>query len=699
MIPQPKALYLDKGTDSYLRIFHIIPESRLYYSSFVTLEGKILNWPTEAFTFDHFNRISQNFELQFKDPMRPKETSDRESDIAYGDNIISIMKEIVDKNEPIIYFKGMRNQIVQKWREDTKDEEGNYKYGTSTLYGFIEKYIACGRHANLFVPLYENCGLRGVDKTPGEQKLGRPVESEELDDLILTDDDKVIIQKSYKENANKLGISGAYERMKLEHYRKKKKKPSYSQFYYWGDKLNCRIEKLKDKAGSIIYNKDLRPLTGTSRQDYFGPGSEFMMDATKDNTYVVSLKFQHKYLGRCTLYLVVDVFSAMVTGFTLTPDNASYYNAALALYNVGTTKVDLFKELELDHLTYEDWPCDYMPCRILCDKGPEFISYMSESIPNNLEIELNNTPPYRPDLKGIVEVAIKCLLDNIEGLLYGNGLIKKGPSRITKDARKEAIFNYKDMMKIIVLEIIKHNNTKPIEGYKRTPEMISDNVPTIPLHLWNWGISNGLGSLRRFEKQELWIRLLPTEKDVSFNKEGYLFKKDRWINTDKEGELLREFLLASKAKGDTVTVSYNPTNIKETYLLHEKKFYPIALKSNQDFLNLFELEVEDKNKSEVNAVYERQAQEFKEELSSQQLGVVEDAKKRSNRIRGKSPAITNGAQATKEESIKEYHKEKNDQRTNASENSTDPSTKESPKTELVKPNRVALLMNIQKNVN
>lgn len=700
MIPQPKALYYNKETDSYLRMFFIIPESRMYFAGIVNLNYEILEWPTEAQTFEHFSKISKSLELKLSDPMRREVVSERTSDIEYRDNIITIMKEIVDKNEPAIYFKSMRYRYVQEWREKNKDKEGNYKLGVSTLYGYIDKYLAGGRQIDLFTPEYGNCGLRGKEKNCGKEKLGRPKSESNTElDFIMNEDAKEIIRKAYKAYVNRFGLRGAYDNMLTEHYLKNKVKPSYSQFCYWGEKLNNSIDIKKDANGKIIYDKDMRPLKATVRQDTFGPGSEFMMDSTKDNTYAVSLRFQHKYLGRCTLYLTCDVFSGMVTGFYVTPDNASYYNAALTLYNTGINKVEVFKELGLDFLTYEDWPCDYMPFRILGDRGPEFISYMSESIPKNLEIELNNTPPYRPELKSIVERSIRSLLSNIEGQLYGAGLIRKGPKRITKDSKKEAILNYKDISKIIVLEILKHNNTKPIDGYKRTPEMIEDNVPTIPIHLWNWGISKGLGSLRRFCKQELWIKLLPTEKDVTFNREGYLFKGDRWINCDPEGELLREKLVASKSKGDTVTVSYNPTDIKETYLVYDKKFYRILLRSNQDINNLFELDAEDKTKKEINSVFKASLQEYQSILSIEQSNIIKEAKVRSKAIRGTVSTQTNDAKETKKKEIEYCHNEENDLRADLSKYSNESINADlPPEGKLLKLNRVQFLKNVQ-NVN
>ncbi|MCU0351277.1 MAG: hypothetical protein MUF43_10695, partial [Flavobacterium sp.] len=378
MIPQPNALYFDKKANSYLRIFYIIPESKIYYAGIVSLDYEILEWPKDAQTFDYFKQISKNFELVLDDPMRIKDASTRREDIEKRDKIVSILKEVVDNNEPVIYFKTMRNRLIKTWLNQNSKSGGKPFIGKSTLYTYIDKYLSGGKTIDLFTPKFSNCGLKGQEKSVGKIKLGRPSLSNKSEsDCIMDRETKNLVKIAYKKYIKSYGLKGSYEMMLLESFKNKKRKPTLSQYARWGKKLNDAVELSKEINGKIIHEKDLQTIDNTARQDVFGPGSEIMMDSTKDNTYTVSIKFQHKYLGRCTLYLACDVFSGLVVGFTLTPDNSSYLNAALTLYNVGINKTELFKELELD-LKYEDWPCDFMPARILCDRGPEFVSYMSE---------------------------------------------------------------------------------------------------------------------------------------------------------------------------------------------------------------------------------------------------------------------------------------------------------------------------------
>ncbi len=694
MIPRSNGLYRRISDNSFLRILHVDSGSRLYYSCEVSEKGKIVQWPKEAMTFDDFVSISKQYEFQFKDPFRPKVAAYRESDIQLRDRILSIVRRIVDKNEPELYFPGMRNRVIEHWRAENKNQ-----YGVSTLYGFVEKYLACGRHDDLFLPSYGNCGLKGQDRPPGKNKLGRPRKKNDDDELILDYEDigkiKTCFKKYYdKNNAN--GYRAAYTMMMALFYKGKKRFPSLDQFKYHGLKHNPPADTKKNRLGLKKYNKDEKPLTGSARRDDYGPGSEYMIDSTKDNTYLVSVKFKHQYYGRCTLYLIVDVFSGMIPGFCVTPDNASYNSAALAIYHASINKVEWLHNLGLTEFGYDDWPCDHVPGRYLSDRGPEFVGYKSESLPDNLEVTISNAPPYSPHLKGKIERAIKTILDKIAGILNGNGLVQKGEKRITRDARKDAILTHKDILKIIALEIIHYNKFHPIKGYERTEGMIRDNVPTVPIHLWNWGITQGLGSLRKYDKEELWMKLMPMDKEVTFNKEGYLFQGKRWIHTDQDGELLRERLLAGKKKGDVVTVSYNPNSIPETYLLLDGRFYSLKIKDPTHYLTYYDLIQEEKNKAEANLPYEKQEQISELDKLTAQLEIIENAEKDA-KLRGSYQVKTSDAREFHRSEIQAFNKEFNAERlTNKAREQTKENEEISPgKETALKPNRVKTLMKIR----
>ena len=67
--------------------------------------------------------------------------------------------------------------------------------------------------------------------------------------------------------------------------------------------------------------------------------------------------------------------------------------------------------------------------------------------------------------------------------------------RGARDYRLDAKLTIKDLTKIIIAEVIYHNNHHYLNGYPRDKEMIKDEIKPVPIELWNWGITNRSGKL------------------------------------------------------------------------------------------------------------------------------------------------------------------------------------------------------------
>ena len=49
--------------------------------------------------------------------------------------------------------------------------------------------------------------------------------------------------------------------------------------------------------------------------------------------------------------------------------------------------------------------------------------------------------------------------------------------------------------------------------------MVEDNVPCIPIELWNWGIANRGGTLRSISEDIIKLALMPSDTAVLLKKE------------------------------------------------------------------------------------------------------------------------------------------------------------------------------------
>lgn len=666
MIPGKDLLYLDTENNCYIRVAEVDPVQPIYFSFKLSLENKILEWPSGEQTFEYFESISNHLELIEEEPFFIDKPQDHLSEVqkSHLERNRAAMNSLTRNEEdiyfPDIYYKGKRYRIIKEWLALNRD------FGKTKVYELLGKWLSGGRYDGLLIPAYEKCGLPGTEKKLGETKLGRPRKKEGLDEKTLTKHDKENFHSAYKKffdgnPAN--GIKSAYNEMLEVYYFRKKKFPSYSQFYHYVNTREDIENTLRKRNGNGDFDRNTRTLPGSARNGRFGAGSEMQVDSTKDNTHAISIKFVHQYIGRCTLYLVVDVFSGMITGVSLTPDNASYYALCLAIYNVGCDKVDFLNWLGLPGYAYEDWPCDKQPHTYMADRG-EALGYMPESLPTNLKITIKNAPSKRPDLKPIIERAIETILDNLASVLHNHGLVVPGRNpRVSTDTRKQAVLNYKQILKLVVLEIIDYNNYHVIKDYPATPEMEMEKIPMRPRDIWNFSRRKGLGSLRRFSKEVLWRNVLPVKKQVSFDREGIKFQPGKkWVPTTPEGKDIWDKIVLTKSKGDFVNIAYNPIDTEETFLLHNKEFYPLREKHGVMPDTFFEFwESERRKKSRNNIHMKTETQENSKKRKAQKA-IRDDAKKEVKKRRGRDAVTIPDAREKRQEEAAYSRQEQKDMR-------------------------------------
>ncbi|MCO4191405.1 transposase, partial [Proteus terrae] len=94
-----------------------------------------------------------------------------------------------------------------------------------------------------------------------------------------------------------------------------------------------KAQRLKSRVKAGVYKKDVRPLSSTATSQALGPGSRYEIDATIADIYLVDHHDRQKIIGRPTLYIVIDVFSRMITGFYIGFENPSYVVAMQAFVN------------------------------------------------------------------------------------------------------------------------------------------------------------------------------------------------------------------------------------------------------------------------------------------------------------------------------------------------------------------------------
>ncbi|MDD9267872.1 Mu transposase C-terminal domain-containing protein [Paenibacillus sp. GCM10023248] len=469
-----------------------------------------------------------------------------------------IEEAVSAENIPQIFYKKHRGPLGKFLQE---------KYGVNhvTFYSNLKKYWKRGQTKNALLPDSHKYGGRGVDKKLGDKKVGRRKEFPEESGIgvNITEEIYIIFLECFKNihrdpKKKNLRLKYFYTIMINEHFKDKVtsgKVPSLRQFTYWYKKEFDIEESKRHRHGNGNYDRNHRPILGTSMQGVPGPGSYYQMDATPANFYIVSRFNRSWVLRKPWIYLVVDVFSRLIAGFYVGLENPSYIGVMMALASAASDKAKVCKEYNIE-LDESEWKAKGLPDAIIADKG-ELISKNAETLINAHQVRIENNPPGRADLKGIVERLFKKMDELISDL----------PGYEQKDSRSRGATDYRldaeltlDEFTWYFIQAIRHHNKSYLPTYEKTLPMTKENVRPIPSEIWNWGVER-TGAIRWQEVDKLKINLMPigtakvTRAGIKFNGLHYVCKRgeeEKWFHRAKEGEW-------------KIKVSYDPRIVNEIY--------------------------------------------------------------------------------------------------------------------------------------
>jgi hypothetical protein len=265
-----------------------------------------------------------------------------------------------------------------------------------------------------------------------------------------------------------------------------------------------------------------------------GPGDIYQIDSTKVDMYIVAESGKRKVLRRVTLYLVIDCWSRTIVGFHLTFGNSSYEEAMLALLSVLEDKEEMCKRFGVPY-NPEDWVEMPLPCTLIGDRQ-ECIYNNSNLLVEKLGIHVTNPPPYRGDLKGLVEDALGAMA---EVLYDSSGGVDKKASKDEKDYRLNSIYTFTQLRRMLFLEVIRLNR-RFIDEIPVPPEAVLAEIPKVPLKLARWGLKNISGCGLSAHLDEVRRALLPyadtartTESGIRISARGAV----RLLYRPRPGEL------------------------------------------------------------------------------------------------------------------------------------------------------------------
>ncbi len=497
-----------------------------------------------------------------------------------------------------------------------------------TLYRLARRYWQRGQTPNALLPDYRNSGAKGQKRIAKDKKLGRPriYNSEEQGINVNEDIEKLFYRtiKLFFLKDNKHSLPFIYRKFQTTYKNlypdtSEADIPTIWQFKYYYEKEFKKIESIKSRISTSNYRKDYRPLQSTSSSQALGPGSRYEIDATIADIYLVSNSNPESIVGRPTIYFVIDVFSRLVAGFYIGFESPSYLAAIQALNTAMTDKVNYCAKYGIS-IQPEDWPAIGLPDALLADRG-ELLGYQIEALEKTFAVRLENAPARRGDAKGIVEQAFNTYQAYFKKEGKGKGVVEGTTVRKTggRDYRQDATLNIHQFTEIILACIISHNQFHVLKTYDREADMPND-LPTIPIHLWNWGIQNRTGKLRSVSEEALKIALLPRTKitlsDLGIKAFGLYYLAKEILDL---GWLHRK---TGSSRPQNLEAAYDPYSMNKIYIFpqgNSLEYWTGTLSArSREFLDCTLWEIKEKQKAQKENLvqYELEASKKRRELEA-----------------------------------------------------------------------------------
>lgn len=418
------------------------------------------------------------------------------------------------------------------------------------MYNWLSRYWQRGMTPNALLPRYDHCGGPShrrivIDEIACQEtytRRGRPPKREHASAPNMTTE-RLERLKSEITRAHTLypgaSLSYLFQRITEEYYNvgleargdaityvlaPQSERPSLRQVQYWYNKLFSVEERARQKYGERRFEQSHRAVLGDSTSMAFSPNAQTQIDAFDSGVPLVDALTRRHILGTAIVYFPIDTFCRFITGIGVRLKGPDWEGAMLAVYNSTQDKVAFCQQYGVT-IREEQWPSHYL-CHALLADGGELKGANADHLPVALGIEIQNTPPYRPDLKAIVERHGGLVKQR--QLRYLDGAIDGARQRGDPNPMLDACLTPYEFTAILIRIVLHHNNWQKLDSYVLSPEMIADGVRPYPLDLWQWGVKHRHGRLREVDDQKLlWHNLLPSG-DATINSRGIWFKGYRY---------------------------------------------------------------------------------------------------------------------------------------------------------------------------
>ena len=338
--------------------------------------------------------------------------------------------------------------------------------------------------------------------------------------------------------------------------------PTFDQFRYFYRKTKKMQQFYISRDGIKDYQRNNRPLLGDGVQQFAPAVGVGMLDSTICDIYLVD--DGGKLVGRPVMTACVDAFSGLCCGYSLGWEGGTYSLRSLML-NVIADKQEWCRKHGV-FIEPQEWDSNKLPGVFVTDMGSEYKGDTFSQV-TELGIKIVNLPPYRPELKGMVEKFFDVVQNAYKKHLKGKGVIEPDyQERGAHDYRKDACLTLREFEQIVLHCIVYYNSSRVVD-FPFTEEMLADGVKPNASSIFAWGKKQMGANFIAVTPQKLIQTLLPRTTGT-FTRKGLRVHGLRY----KHDDYTEAFL-----SGGEVTVAYNPEDVTEIWLLDNGQYVPFTL--------------------------------------------------------------------------------------------------------------------------
>lgn len=400
-----------------------------------------------------------------------------------------------------------------------------------TAYKLLRAWWQNGQCADALLPMYRRSGRRDPRVTSG--RGARKADGLATLQLTIEDHQKMeqVLRMTYLKD-NRMTLTQAYQRLLEQYYSytdangvayvmDSAERPSLKQLQHYLKKTFSNEHRLRMRKGDKEFELKHRGILGSVEEDCNGVGHIYECDATVGDVMLCAGDDKLSYIGKPTIYIIIDRRSRLIVGLYVGLENASWVCAREAVLFICEDKEAICTRYGIEY-DEADWPAHgVFPEAILADLG-EWNSRGGAQLATNLSTRVAYVPSRRGDWKPCVETTFKqtrvAMQDGVPGMDPPDNANK----RQKKDYISKASLTLHEFTRLMLELVIKHNRTT-VKSYELSSADLRNEFKPTPIAIWNKEIAERSGVLTRYDLSHVQFQLLPRDT-ASVTEHGVLFK-------------------------------------------------------------------------------------------------------------------------------------------------------------------------------